>query len=100
MCLTCYKCHLELLKHYQPINTDSDLQSLIDSISTQQGKSAHMAHDIIRTVTDHMLIEVGKMLLENRATLLPAIYSSFIQHTKRLVAQGIEEPSELQMVNC
>ena len=100
VCLTCYKCHLVLLKDNQPMSTDSDLQSLVVSISTQ-GKSAHMAHDIIRIATNHMLIEVGRMLLENKATLLPAIlYSSFLQHTKHLVAQGMQEPPELKMVNC
>ena len=93
VCLTCYKCHLVLLKDNQPMSTDSDLQSLVVSISTQ-GKSAHMVHDIIRIATNHMLIE------ENRATLLPAIYSSFLQHTKHLVAQGMQEPPELKMVNC
>ena len=70
------------------------------TVLAHKAKSAHMAHDIIRIATDHMLIEVGRMLLENRATLLPAIYSSFLQHTKHLVAQGMQEPPELKMVNC
>ena len=59
-----------------------------------------MAHDIIRAVTDHMLIEVGTMLLENKATLLPTICSSFIQHAKHVAVRlGMPEPPELKMVN-
>ena len=99
VCLTCYKSHLVLLKENKPVSRDSDLQSLVDCIS-RQSKSTGMAHDIIRAATDHMLIEVGTMLLENKATLLPTICSSFIQHAKHVAVRlGMPEPPELKMVN-
>ena len=41
---------------------------------------ATKARDLIHRATNKMLIEVGRMLLENRAALLPTIYS-FGVHT-------------------
>ena len=59
-----------------------------------------MAHDIICTATNRMLIAVGTMLMENRATLLPTICSDFNQHAKDLTAaQGIQEPPELKSIS-
>ena len=81
------------------ISRDDDLKSLVDSIG-QQNTGTGMAHDIICTATNRMLIAVGTMLLENRATLLPTICSDFNQHAKDLTAaQGIQEPPELKSIS-
>ena len=70
VCLTCYKSHLFVLKTNKPISTDDDLKSLNDNLRQQATK----AHDLIHRATNKMLIEVGRMLLENRAALLPTIH--------------------------
>ena len=74
VCLTCYKSHLVILKENQPISKDEDLKVLIDTIG-QQTSTMDNAQDIICAATIRMLVTVGKMLMENRAMLLPTIHS-------------------------
>ena len=46
------------------------------------------------------LMDVGEMLLENNATLLPTVCASFHHYATELaVEHGIEEPPELKLVN-
>ena len=83
----------------KPISRDDDLKSLVDNIC-QQNTGTGMAYDIICAATNRMLIAVGTMLMENRATLLPTICSDFNQHAKDLTAaQGIQEPPELKSIS-
>ena len=74
VCLTCYKSHLVILKENQPISKDEDLKVLIDTLG-QQTSTMGNAQDIICAATIRMLVTVRKMLMENRAMLLPTIHS-------------------------
>ena len=95
VCLTCYKSHLFVLKTNKPISTNDDLKCLIDNL----GQQATEAHDLIHTATNKMLIEVGGMLLENRAALLPTIHSEFIQYARDLMSESrIQEIPDLQLI--
>ena len=71
-----YKFHLAILKENKPVSRDDELKSLLDSSSLTNTHTS-MTHDIIHATTNRILIEVGEMLLENRATLLPTICSIF-----------------------
>ena len=84
-----------MLKTNKPISTDDDLKSLIDNL----GQQATEAHDLIHRATNKMLIEVGGMLLENRAALLPTIHSEFIQYARDLMSESrIQELPDLQLI--
>ena len=48
-------------------------------------QQATKAHDLIHRATNKMLIEVGRMLLENRTALLPTIHLEFIQYARDLI---------------
>ena len=51
------------------------------------------AQDIISVATSKMLVTVGKMLVENRAMLLPTIHSEFNMYAKSLFHNAdIDEP--------
>ena len=53
-------------------------------------------HDIISTATNKMLVDVGTMLLENQAMLLPIICANFHQYARELAEeQEVEEPPEI-----
>ena len=69
----------------------------MDSIG-QQNTGKDTVHNVTSTATNKMLSAIGKMLMENRATLLPTIYSDFIQYASEVTAaQGISEPPELNV---
>ena len=96
VCLTCYKSHLALTKQTDCASRDDDLRPLVESV--RGGVST--GHDIIGTATNKMLMDVGEMLLENNATLLPTVCASFHHYATELaVEHGIEEPPELKLVN-
>ena len=96
VCLTCYKSHLTLTKQTDCASRDDDLRPLVESV--RGGVST--GHDIIGTATNKMLMDVGEMLLENNATLLPTVCASFHHYATELaVEHGIEEPPELKLVN-
>ena len=93
VCLTCYKSHLALTKQTDCASRDDDLRPLVESV--RGGVST--GHDIIGTATKKMLMDVGEMLLENNATLLPTVCASFHHYATELaVEHGIEE---LKLVN-
>ena len=95
VCLTCYKSHLFVLKTNKPISTDDDLKSLNDNLRQQATK----AHDLIHRATNKMLIEVGRMLLENRAALLPTIHLKFMQCARDLMSESrIQKLPDLQFI--
>ena len=92
VCLTCYKSHSALTKT-NCTSRDDDLRPLVESVRG----CASMGHDIINTA---ILLDVGEMLLENHATLLPTVCASFHHYATELaVEHGIEEPPELKLVN-
>ena len=96
VCFTCYKSHLALLKQNNPTSRDEDLRPLVESVRTHVG----MGSDIISMATNKMLVDVGTMLLDNQATLLPIICANFHQYATELaVEQGIEESQEVKSVN-
>ena len=60
---------------------------------------ATKAHDLINRATNKMLIEVGRMLLESRAALLPTIHLEFIQYARDLMSESrIQELPDLQVI--
>ena len=65
-------------------------------------QQATKAHDLIHRATNKMLIEVGRMLLENRAALLytvPTIHLEFIQYARDLMSESrILELPDLQLI--
>ena len=90
MCTTCYKSHLALLKQNKPTSHDDDLKALVESVS--QG----VAHDISSIANNQMLFDVGKMLLQHKATLLPIICTNINEHLTQLAAEkGVPKPPEL-----
>ena len=52
-------------------------------------------HDIISTATNKMLVDVGTMLLENLAMLLPIICANFHQYARELAEEQEVEPPEI-----
>ena len=68
-----------LLKGNQPISKDEDIKVLIDTLG-QQTSTMGNVQDIICAATIRMLVTVGKMLMENRAMLLPTINSDFMHY--------------------
>ena len=100
VCLTCYKSHLVILKENRPVSTDEDLKVLIDTLGVQTGAINSSTQDIIFAATTRMLTIVGKMLMENRAMLLPTIQSDFIKGARDLIAaKGMQEPQELKSLS-
>ena len=100
VCLVCYKSHMAVLKESMRMSTDAELKLLVDSIDTVNTRVVGMAHDIIDIATNNMLMEVGAMLLEHRATLLPMICSNFNKHITLLLEEhGAQEPPELKLMN-
>ena len=98
VCLTCYKSHLVILKENQPISKDEDLKVLIDTLGRQTSIMGNV-QDIICAATIRMLVTVGKMLMENRAMLLPTIHSDFIHYARGLfAAKGMQDPQELKSI--
>ena len=96
VCLTCYKSHLVILKENQPIS--KDLKVLIDTLGRQTSTMGNV-QDIICAATIRMQVRVGKMLMENRAMLLPTIHSDFIHYTRGLfAAKGMQDPQELKPI--
>ena len=83
VCLTCYKSYLVILKQKQPISKDDDLKVLIDTLG-QQTSTIDNAQDIICAATIRMLVTVRKMLMENRAMLLPTIHSDIMYYASGL----------------
>ena len=86
VCLTCYKSHLVILKENQPISKDEDLKVLIDTLG-QQTSTMGNAQDIICAATIRLLVTVRKMLMENRAMLLPTIHSDFMHYARACLQQ-------------
>ena len=93
VCLTCYKSHLVILKENRPVSTDEDLKVLIDTLGVQTGAINSSTQDIIFAATTRMLTIVGKMLMENRAMLLPTIQSDFIKGARDLIAAKLLPPT-------
>ena len=99
VCLVCYKSHLAILKEDKPVSRDDELKSLVDSVSLTNTHTS-MAHDIIHATTNRILLKVGEMLLENRATLLPTICSNFNKYARDFrVKHGIQEHPELKLIS-
>ena len=99
VCLTCYKSHLVILKENQPISKDEDLKVLIDTLGRQTTTMGN-AQNIICAATIRMLVTVGKMLMGNRAMLLPTIHSDFIHYARGLfAARGMQDPQELKSIS-
>ena len=99
VCLTCYKSHLVILKENQLISKDEDLKVLIDTLG-QQTSTMGNAQDIICDATIRMLVTVGKMLMENRAMLLPTIHSDFMHYAGGLfAAKDMQDPLELKYIS-
>ena len=96
VCFTCYKSHLALVRQNNPISRDDDLRPLVESVN----KCVGMDSDIMSTAKNKMLLDVGNMLLDNQATLLPIICANFHHYAMELTAEkGIEELHELKSVN-
>ena len=94
VCLTCYRSFLVILKEDQPVSYDDELQSLVESIRQP------VTDDIVCLATTKMLIMVGKMLLNNKATLLPTICSEFKTYVNELsTAVDIQKHPEIQLVS-
>ena len=93
VCLTCYKSHLEILKQNYPTSTDEDLKSLVEGIRQNKGKDC----DAISNAVNKILYDVGTMLLENQATLLPIICAKFHQYVREFAQDnvGVQESTEL-----
>ena len=68
----------------------------MESVKTHVGVDTN----IISTATNKMLVDVGTMLLDNQATLLPIICANFHRYATELaVEQDSEESLELKSVN-
>ena len=92
VCFTCYKSHLQIPKQNLPTSTDEDLRPLVESVRGDVGTG----NDIINTATNKMLYDVGTMLLQNPATLLPVISASFYKYARELAEKrGAEESPEV-----
>ena len=74
----------------KPINNDDDF-------SNQRLQDTFNGHEIIVASTTTMLSTVGKMLIENKATLLPIILQDFVKYAKSLA--GSQELSELKLIS-
>ena len=99
VCLTCYKSYLVILKQKRPISKDEDLKVLIDTLG-QQTSTIDNAQDIICAATIRMLVTVRKMLMENRAMLLPTIHSDIMHYARGLfAAKGMQYPLELRSIS-
>jgi len=96
----CYKSHFVVLKENQPISNDSALKQLIDTYYQQLNctKQITTAQDVINTAVAKTVVTVGKVLLENRAMLLPSIHFMFTNYAKDLAkAEDLQEPQELSV---
>ena len=85
-------CHTE---REQPISTDSDLKQLIDTYSQQIPcmEQVITSQDVINIAIAKTLVTVGKVLLENRAMLLPSIHAILTKYAQDLVkAKDMQEP--------
>ena len=101
VCLTCYKSHLVILKKNKPISKDSDLKQLIDTYCQQIPcmEQVITTQDVINTAMAKTLVTVGKVLLENRAMILPSIHSIFTKYAQDPVkAKDMQEPQVWRMM--
>ena len=97
--LNMYKSYLVILKQKQAISKDEDLKVLIDTHG-QQTSTIDNAQDIICAATIRMIVTVGKMLMENRAMLLPTIHSDIMHYARGLfAAKGMQDPLELKSIS-
>ncbi len=95
VCLTCYKSHLVILDDCKPVSTDSDLRQLVSSCSNKipPVDQINNTRDIIKVAMSKTLATVARVLLENKAMLLPSIHDMFTTYVREIVATtGLQEP--------
>lgn len=98
VCQICYKSHLLVLKESQPVSTDSDLEGILETLKQEVVNINHV-QDVLIVAMNKMLIGIGIMLLEKRASLMPTIHSEFINNARALYnAHDFQEPLELKSI--
>lgn len=87
VCYSCYKSHLLSIEQSVTISTDSELQTLINSVkqSIQIDKEVLSAEDVLSEALKLTIVKVGENLLNRQLMLLPAIHDFFNQCTSDIV---------------
>lgn len=91
VCYACYRSHLFVIKHIQNCirSTDSHLSTLIDKIKEEIPNPCNIQtyDSALQYAASISAIQVGEVLLNQTAILLPEVYDNFIKELMRINEQ-------------